>query len=165
MGAFGRVVEHIYVQGCIKECLCSVFMFLLLSPPEIVLSSQWYIVYQYLAIIFFDYVTDGATANPAVSAAMVLTGSIDIAHCIAHFLGYCVAALVTHPLLSFIIAEDKLTVPPSQSFHYLDPTCNYLKIQKIDLTALFAIAPAVPCYRSTNHHGTWTPPSTIQFLL
>ena len=106
----GQIGENVYIASGLKEFFSSVFMFLLLNVPEVSLSAQWYIVYQYIAIIFFDYITGGATANPAVSAAMVLEGSINLTEGVAHLFGCAMAAIVTHPLLALIIPEERLTV-------------------------------------------------------
>lgn len=137
----------LYVDHVLKECTGSLVLFLIFNPMQVYVSPYLYIIYFFFAIIFFDWFSNGACANPAVSIAQCVDGTISLYECMAHFAGYLLAAHMAYPMLSFLQPIDTIVGP--LPFHAVNAHPKYIFIKEFVSTLVLILAvEAVPYFQN-----------------
>ena len=136
-----------YVDIILKECTNSIVLLLIFNPIQVYISPHFYVVYFFFAIIFFDWFSKGACANPAVSVAQCIDGTISLYECLAHFIGYLLAAHMAYPILSFLQPIDTIVGP--LQFHATDAHPKYIFVKEFVSTLFLILAvEAVPYFQN-----------------
>ena len=149
----------VYIDAMLKECTSSLLLFLIFNPIQVYINPYLYIIYFFFGIIFFDWVTKGACANPAVTIAQCIDGTIDAYECLAHFGGYILAAHMAYPLLTFFQPVETIVGPLQLHLVEAHPM-HIFKKEFVSTLVLILAVEAVPYF--TNE---WTGRSFISIAI
>jgi glycerol uptake facilitator-like aquaporin len=86
-------------------------MFLVYFPITQMISNEMYVVYQFLAVIFFDILTNGAPVNPAVVIGLYLKKVFTFKDSIAYCIGNLIAAYFAYPMLNLLMDPSRISGP------------------------------------------------------